>query len=421
MEVESEESEEEKPKAKVAQPVKAVKQVAKITKKVESDSSESDVSEDVKPPVKTIAKPVAAVQKKPLAAAKTDSDEESEEESEEEPKAKSKKVVPEKAAPQKAAPQKSKAKVEESEESEDSDDTPVKGKAATNIKAKQVPQKTQPKKKDSDSDEESEEEVKPQPKAKQQVKAKPVEEEEEEEEKEEVVEEKAPIPAPVPVAKAVHNPDAVYEVFIRGLSYQASEHDLREMFAECGEITGVNVLKDRDTGNSKGLAFVKFATEEGQSAAVEYNGAEHMGRSINIEKATPKEQRPVSDKGNFGGARPLSQRDPSSATIFVGNLSYGTTSDSLTSFFSQCGAIKGVRVAMDLEGNVLFLTWFIVLIYIIQPRGFGHVEFASPESVDSAIAKAGEKLDGRALNIDYSGDKKGGERGGDRGGDRGGN
>ena len=136
------------------------------------------------------------------------------------------------------------------------------------------------------------------------------------------------------------------------------------MFTECGEVTGVNVLKDRETGNSKGCAFVKFATEESQTAACEYSGAEHMGRSLTIEKATPKEGRPAGgDRGN-SAPRPLSERDPNSSTIFVGNLSYGATEDSLRSFFSQCGTVKAVRVATDLEGNV-FLILSIILMYII--------------------------------------------------------
>ena len=111
---------------------------------------------------------------------------------------------------------------------------------------------------------------------------------------------------------------------------------------------------DRSTGKSKGLAFVRFSTEEAQSAAVELSGTEHLGRSLTIEKATPKEQRPpAGDRGNSSG-RPqqTSQKDPTSSTIFVGNLSYETTEDSLKTFFSRVGTVKAVRVAMDADGNV---------------------------------------------------------------------
>jgi nucleolin len=84
------------------------------------------------------------------------------------------------------------------------------------------------------------------------------------------------------------------------------------------------------------------------------DGSEVDGRNIHVEKTTPKE-----DRQNTGGqrrepfgAKPQTERDPDSTTVFVGNLSYNTTEDSVTQIFESCGKIKGVRLAKDREGNV---------------------------------------------------------------------
>jgi len=193
------------------------------------------------------------------------------------------------------------------------------------------------------------------------------------------------------------------EVIVKGLPFAASEHDLTEYFQECGVVDGVNLLKGPD-GRSKGIAFVRFQTEDGLKAAVGFSGSDFGGRSVTIEKTVPREQRaPAAGAARDFGQK--SERDPTSASIFVGNLSYQTTEDSLWAFFETCGQIANVRVAKDQEGN---------------PRGFAHVDFASPDSVDAAVQKAGSKLDGRPIRVDYSTPKKndGGQRGGFGGGNR---
>jgi len=112
-------------------------------------------------------------------------------------------------------------------------------------------------------------------------------------------------------------------------------------------------LKNTD-GRSKGIAFVRFNTEDSVAAAVEMSGMEHMGRSLIIEKTKPREARPQNTGGASNGG------DTESTTCFIGNLAFGTVEDSLRDAFQSCGDIKDVRVARDQEGN---------------SRGFGYVEF----------------------------------------------
>jgi nucleolin len=71
---------------------------------------------------------------------------------------------------------------------------------------------------------------------------------------------------------------------VRGLSFQATEDDLKELFAECGAVDSVNLLK-RPDGTSKGVCFVRFTDEKSLAAAIEFSGSEHMGRTLTIEKS----------------------------------------------------------------------------------------------------------------------------------------
>lgn len=95
----------------------------------------------------------------------------------------------------------------------------------------------------------------------------------------------------------------------------------------------------------------------------------------------------------------MSERDPESTTIFVGGISYYTNEETLGTVFADCGPIKDIRMPLNEDQS--------------RNRGFAHVEFESPESVDKAMTKAGTELDGRKLRLDYSKSKK---RFGGRGG-----
>ena len=135
-----------------------------------------------------------------------------------------------------------------------------------------------------------------------------------------------------------------------------------------------------------------------------------MGRYLIIEQSEGVQQRP---QNNFGApTKPDNAHLKGIAqTLFVGNLSFNTTGDSLWAFFDQCGGVTDARVAKDQEGN---------------SRGFGHVDFDSPASAEKALTMAGQDLDGRNVRCDLSQPKErnaGGGRGGfggGRGGGRGG-
>ena len=96
--------------------------------------------------------------------------------------------------------------------------------------------------------------------------------------------------------------------------------------------------------------------------------------------------------------------------IYVGNLSFGTTEDSLRSLFQQYGSVDRVNMITDRDSG--------------QPRGFAFVEMSVDSEGDNAInALNGRDLDGRSLNVNEARPKTsngggGGNRGGNRGGSR---
>ena len=82
------------------------------------------------------------------------------------------------------------------------------------------------------------------------------------------------------------------KLYVGGLAYSVTEKELEELFAEHGTVVSTAVIKDRDSGQSKGFGFVEMSSEEeAQSAIKALNGKELSGRSIMVNEARPQEER----------------------------------------------------------------------------------------------------------------------------------
>lgn len=90
------------------------------------------------------------------------------------------------------------------------------------------------------------------------------------------------------------------KLYVGGLAYSVTDQELEALFAEQGQVVSASVIKDRDSGQSKGFGFVEMADiKEGQKAIAELNGKEVSGRSIVVNQARPQEPRP-SFRGGYG-------------------------------------------------------------------------------------------------------------------------
>jgi cold-inducible RNA-binding protein len=95
---------------------------------------------------------------------------------------------------------------------------------------------------------------------------------------------------PAPAAPST-NSNQEFEARVSGLSYDASKEDIESHFNTFTTVKSVNLLTDRNTGRSKGMAFVKFHDQESLDLALQNNKTEHMGRWLNIEQAQNREDR----------------------------------------------------------------------------------------------------------------------------------
>ncbi|MGH9496632.1 MAG: RNA recognition motif domain-containing protein [Candidatus Sulfotelmatobacter sp.] len=92
-------------------------------------------------------------------------------------------------------------------------------------------------------------------------------------------------------------------IFVGNLSFNTGEDELRQAFETYGQVDRVSIMTDRDTGRSRGFGFVEMASnEDGEKAIAALNGSQVGGRTINVNEARPKADRP-SGGGGGGGFR----------------------------------------------------------------------------------------------------------------------
>jgi nucleolin len=181
---------------------------------------------------------------------------------------------------------------------------------------------------------------------------------------------------------------------------------LNEFFSSCGDIVSVRIITERETGRSRGYGYVDFGSKGALDKALKKAGEMLDNRDIRVDKANAKD-----DSGtNARAAKPKGGNSEPADTLFIGNLSYDSTEDSIGQSFvdAGCDAIS-VRLPTDRETGRL--------------KGFGYVQFSSIEEAKKAMNTVSE-VDGRQIRMDFAGARAegGGDRGGrgGRGGGRGG-
>ena len=94
------------------------------------------------------------------------------------------------------------------------------------------------------------------------------------------------------------------KLFVGNLSFQATEEDLRELFAQAGTVESVRIVTDQFTGRPRGFGFVEMSTKEEAAKAVEMlNGRLFRDRNLVVDEARPQPQRGGGSRGGPGGSR----------------------------------------------------------------------------------------------------------------------
>lgn len=214
-------------------------------------------------------------------------------------------------------------------------------------------------------------------------------------------------------------------LFIGNLSWNVDEEWLTRHFEEFGELQGVRIITDRESGRSKGFGYVEYINMDDAIKALHARHETELdGRNIRVDFSVPREKaggaNGTPQQRSFDRAKQFGDTPSQpSATLFVGNLSFDIDENTVSEAFADYGSIKSVRLPTHPDSG--------------QPKGFGYVEF---ESIDESKAAyegmKGAPLGGRPMRLDYASQRSNdsprggfggrGGRGGGRGGfnDRGG-
>lgn len=93
-------------------------------------------------------------------------------------------------------------------------------------------------------------------------------------------------------------------IFVGNLSYQTTEDQLSDLFSEAGAVESATIVTDRDTGRSRGFAFIEMDKDAAAAAIEKFNGVELNGRIINVNEARPRPERNFGGGGgDYGGGR----------------------------------------------------------------------------------------------------------------------
>lgn len=92
------------------------------------------------------------------------------------------------------------------------------------------------------------------------------------------------------------------KLYVGNLSFNTSASDLQNIFGEIGTVESANLIEDRETGRSRGFAFVEMSSQsEGENAIAQLNGKEVDGRELKVNEAKPQEKRNNGGGGGRGG------------------------------------------------------------------------------------------------------------------------
>ena len=348
----------------------------KVAKKGKETPKATPAKKDAKENPKAKAKPQAPPKKEESESSDSDSDSGSSSE-EETPKVAPKKVEEKKEAPKAKATKKEApkpAKVEESEDESDSgseSDEEPEAMQVDNSKKRSAPETSAP------------------------AKTQKIEQNQ----------------TPKTVAPTQSSDDSEKKVlFVGNLSFNTTQDSFTQQLTDL-EIFPSEIRLANDNGQCRGFGHLEFnSNEEAEKALEKLDGIDFDGRNLRVEISAPKAQRGGNrnDNNNNNG-----QKQPTKV-LFVGQLNYDSTIESVQEAFTGFGCPpQNVRIISGEDG---------------ASRGFGYVEFNSPEEAQEAIKYNGYEIDGRAVKLDFAEDRQrngggggfGGGRGGRGGGGRGG-
>ncbi|XP_041001403.1 28 kDa ribonucleoprotein, chloroplastic-like [Juglans microcarpa x Juglans regia] len=171
------------------------------------------------------------------------------------------------------------------------------------------------------------------------------------------------------------------KLYFGNLPYSVDSAQLAGIIQDFGSPELIEVLYDRYTGRSRGFAFVTMSSVEDCDAVLQnLDGKEYMGRTLRVNFSDkPKPKDPLYPETDH--------------KLFVGNLSWSVTSESLTQAFQEHGNVVGARVLIDGETG--------------RSRGYGFVCYSTKSEMETALESLnGSELEGRAMRVSLAQGKR---------------
>ncbi|XP_072995990.1 28 kDa ribonucleoprotein, chloroplastic [Typha latifolia] len=171
------------------------------------------------------------------------------------------------------------------------------------------------------------------------------------------------------------------KLYFGNLPYNCDSAQLAGIIQEYASPEMVEVLYDRETGRSRGFAFVTMSSVEDCEAVIQnLDGSQYGGRTLRVNFSDkPKPKEPLYPETEY--------------KIFVGNLSWSVTSENLNEVFQECGNVVGARVLYDGDTG--------------RSRGYGFVCYETKEEMDAALESLnGVEMQGRAMRVSMAQGKR---------------
>jgi nucleolin len=193
------------------------------------------------------------------------------------------------------------------------------------------------------------------------------------------------------------------KLYIGNLDYATDEQKLRDEFSAFGSVTEVFLPVERGTNRPRGFGFVTMSTREAAENAIsKMDQAQLDGRTIRVNESRPKGSGPRGPGGSGG----FNASGKDEVKLYVGNLSFDTTQESIQKLFEQYGTISDCFLPTDRDSG--------------RVRGFAFVTMPAKDAEQAAEKLNGYELDGREIRVNEAQPKGGGGGGGGGGGRYGG-
>ncbi|KAI9078821.1 hypothetical protein K1719_039279 [Acacia pycnantha] len=164
------------------------------------------------------------------------------------------------------------------------------------------------------------------------------------------------------------------KLYFGNLPYGVDSAQLAAIVQDFGSPELIEVLYHRETGKSRGFAFVTMSSVEDCNSVIEnLDGREYLGRTLRVNFSDkPKPKEPLYPETEY--------------KLFIGNLAWSVTSESLTEAFQEYGNLVGARVLYDGETG--------------RSRGYGFVCYPTKSEMETALSSMnGVELEGRAMRV----------------------